>query len=151
REELLRTAEELLTRAQAALPRAFGHLPHLPVVVKPIEEYRERDAPAAFYYQASADGSRPAAFYMNTFEPRSRPRHTLPALAFHEGVPGHHLQIAIGQEAQGLPDFRRLSAGWLGNAFVEGWALYSERLADELGLYDDDLARYGMLGYQAWR
>jgi uncharacterized protein (DUF885 family) len=151
REELLRTAEELLARAQAALPRAFGRLPRLPVIVKPIEEYRERDAPAAFYYQASADGSRPAAFYINTFEPRSRPRHTLPALAFHEGLPGHHLQIAIGHEAQTLPDFRRLSAGWLGNAFVEGWALYAERLADQLGLYDDDLARYGMLGYQAWR
>jgi uncharacterized protein (DUF885 family) len=121
------------------------------IVVKAIEEYRERDAPAAFYFQGSADGSRPATFYINTFEPSARPRHTLPALAFHEGVPGHHLQIAIAQEAQDLPAFRRLSAGWLANAFVEGWALYTERLADELGLYTDDLARYGMLGYQAWR
>jgi uncharacterized protein (DUF885 family) len=151
REEILQRAEELLAKAQAALPRAFGRLPRLPVVVKAIEEFRERDAPAAFYYQASADGTRPATFYMNTFEPLSRPKHTLPALAFHEGVPGHHLQIALGQESTNLPEFRRLSAGWLGNAFVEGWALYSERLADELGLYEGDLARYGMLGYQAWR
>jgi uncharacterized protein (DUF885 family) len=75
----------------------------------------------------------------------------LPALAFHEGVPGHHLQVALAQEADGLPTFRRMSAGWLANAFVEGWALYTERLADELGLYSDELARYGMLGYQAWR
>jgi uncharacterized protein (DUF885 family) len=75
----------------------------------------------------------------------------MPALAFHEGVPGHHLQIALAQESQGLPAFRRLSAGWLANAFVEGWALYTERLADELGLYHDELARFGMLGYQAWR
>jgi uncharacterized protein (DUF885 family) len=66
-------------------------------------------------------------------------------------VPGHHLQIALAQEAQDLPAFRRLSGGWLANAFVEGWALYTERLADELGLYTDELARYGMLGYQAWR
>jgi uncharacterized protein (DUF885 family) len=153
REELVQTAEELLARAQAALPRAFDRLPTLPLVVKAVEEFRERDAPAAFYFQGSISdqGTRPGTFYINTFEPSSRPRHTLPALAFHEGVPGHHLQIAIAQETQDLPAFRRLSAGWLANAFVEGWALYTERLADELGLYSDDLARYGMLGYQAWR
>jgi uncharacterized protein (DUF885 family) len=75
----------------------------------------------------------------------------LPALVFHESVPGHHLQIGLAQEAEGLPSFRRLGAGWLANAFVEGWALYTERLSDELGLYPNDLARYGMLGYQAWR
>jgi uncharacterized protein (DUF885 family) len=119
--------------------------------VRPIEEYRERDMVAAYYNQPSADGSRPGIFYVNTFDPPSRPRHTLPALVFHESVPGHHLQIALAQEAQGLPTFRRLSAGWMANAFVEGWALYTERLSDELGLYPDDLARYGMLGYQAWR
>src|SRR5207237_598846 len=106
---------------------------------------------AAYYFQPSPDGSRAAVFYINTFEPKARPKHTLPALAFHEGVPGHHLQIAIAQETEGLPAFRRLSAGWLSNAFVEGWALYTERLADELGLYPDDYARFGMLGYQAWR
>ena len=151
RDELISLSEELLAAAQAALPRAFGRLPRLAIHVKPIEEYRERDAPAAFYLQGSADGSRPATFYINTFEPSSRPRHTLPALAFHEGVPGHHLQIALAQEAENLPAFRRMSAGWLANAFVEGWALYTERLADELGLYTDELARFGMLGYQAWR
>jgi uncharacterized protein (DUF885 family) len=151
REELISMAEGLLARAQAALPRAFGRLSRVPIVVKAVEAYRERDAPAAYYFQASADGSRPAAFYINTFEPQSRPKHTLPALAFHEGVPGHHLQIGLAQEAENLPTFRRLSAGWLANAFVEGWALYTERLSDELGLYEDDLARYGMLGYQAWR
>jgi uncharacterized protein (DUF885 family) len=151
REELLQTASRLLDSARAALPRAFGRLPQTGLVVKPVEEFAERDAPAAYYYQGSADGSRPGTFYINTFEPSSRPRHTLPALAFHEGIPGHHLQIALAQETMGLPMFRRLSAGWLANAFVEGWALYTERLADELGLYTDELARYGMLGYQAWR
>lgn len=151
RDELLEIARALLARAQSALPHAFGRLPNAAIEVRAVEPFRERDAPAAFYFQPSADAARSAIFYMNTFEPRSRPKHTLPALAFHEGVPGHHLQIALAQEATDLPDFRRLSAGWLANAFVEGWALYSERLADELGLYDDDLARYGMLGYQAWR
>ena len=151
RDELIQIAEQLLATAGAALPRAFGRLPRMPIVVKPIEPYRERDAPAAFYFQGSEDGSRPGIFYINTFEPSARPKHTLPALAFHEGVPGHHLQVALAQEAADLPAFRRLSAGWLGNAFVEGWALYTERLADELGLYAGELARYGMLGYQAWR
>jgi uncharacterized protein (DUF885 family) len=151
REDLLSESERLLAQATAALPRAFGRLPGQPCVVKAIEEFRERDAPAAYYFQPSPDGSRPGTFYVNTFEPSSRPRHTLPALAFHEGVPGHHLQIALAQDQPDLPAFRRFSAGWLSNAFVEGWALYTERLADELGLYPDDVARFGMLGYQAWR
>lgn len=151
REEIVETSTRLLAQAESVLSRAFGRLPRTPCVVKPIEEYRERDAPAAYYFQPSADSSRPGTFYVNTFEPNARPRHTLPALAFHEGVPGHHLQIALAQETEGLPAFRRLSAGWLANAFVEGWALYTERLADELGLYPDERARFGMLGYQAWR
>src|SRR5216683_1020281 len=151
REELIQISEQLLATAQAALPRAFGRVPRMPIVVKAVEEFRERDAPAAYYFQANSDGSRPATFYINTFEPQARPKHTLPALAYHEGVPGHHLQIALAQEATDLPAFRRLSAGWLANAFVEGWALYTERLADELGLYPDEFARFGMLGYQAWR
>jgi uncharacterized protein (DUF885 family) len=151
REEIVERSDHLLAAAEAALPRAFGRLPRTPCLVKPIEEFRERDAPAAFYYQPSEDSSRPGTFYVNTFEPSSRPLHTLPALAFHEGVPGHHLQIALAQETRDLPRFRRLGAGWLASAFVEGWALYTERLADELGLYPDERARFGMLGYQAWR
>jgi uncharacterized protein (DUF885 family) len=151
REEIVQTSERLLDQARAALPRAFGRLPRTPCEVRPIEEYRERDMVAAYYNQPSADGSRPGIFYVNTYDPPSRPRHTLPALVFHESVPGHHLQIGLAQEAEGLPRFRRLGAGWMAGAFVEGWALYTERLSDELGLYPDDLARYGMLGYQAWR
>ncbi|MFI5270101.1 MAG: DUF885 domain-containing protein, partial [Chloroflexota bacterium] len=142
-------AEALLDRAKAALPRAFGRLPKIPCVVKPIEDYREKDSVAAFYYPPSGDGSRPGVFYVNTYDPPSRPRHTMAALTFHEAVPGHHLQIALATENTGLPAFRRLGADV--TAYVEGWALYTERLADELGLYPDDRARFGMLGYQAWR
>jgi len=83
----------------------------MPIQVKPVEDFREQDAPAAYYFQGTTDGTRAAAFYINTFEPSSRPKHTLPALAFHEGVPGHHLQIAIARKTQDLPAFRRLSAG----------------------------------------
>ena len=149
REEIVQTAERLLEHAQAALPRAFGKLPQIPCRVKAIEEYRERDSVAAFYYPPAGDGSRGGIFYVNTYDPPSRPRHTMPALTFHEAVPGHHLQIALSTEAKDLPEFRRLGADV--TAYVEGWALYTERLSDELGLYPDDQSRYGMLGYQAWR
>lgn len=149
REEIVRAAEGLLDQAQAALPRMFGRLPRIPCIVKPIEDYREKDSVAAFYYPPSGDGSRPGVFYVNTYDPPSRPRHTMAALTFHEAVPGHHLQIALSTEAGDLPDFRRLGSDV--TSYVEGWALYTERLADELGLYPDDRARYGMLGYQAWR
>ncbi|HLG71845.1 MAG TPA: DUF885 domain-containing protein [Chloroflexota bacterium] len=149
REEIVASAEELLAQADAALPKAFGRLPKIPCTVKAIEEYRERDSVAAFYYPPAGDGSRPGVFYVNTYDPPSRPKHTMPALTFHEAVPGHHLQIAIATESKDLPEFRRLGSDV--TAYVEGWALYTERLADELGLYPDDRARYGMLGYQAWR
>ncbi|MBI2755915.1 MAG: DUF885 domain-containing protein [Chloroflexi bacterium] len=151
REEIVHEAERHLSLAQAALPRAFGRLPSTPCIVKPIEDFREKDSPPAFYYQPSQDGGRPGIFYVNTYQPETRPRHTVPALVFHEGVPGHHLQIALAQEKPDLPAFRRLGSGMSSNAYVEGWALYTERLADEMGLYPDDLARFGMLGYQAWR
>src|SRR5581483_5446689 len=110
REEIVATAERLLDQAQAALPRSFGRLPKIPCQVKAIEEYREKDSVAAFYYPPSDDGSRPGIFYVNTFDPPSRPKHTMAALTFHEAVPGHHLQIAIAQETTGLPAFRRLGS-----------------------------------------
>jgi uncharacterized protein (DUF885 family) len=135
-------------RADAALPRAFSRLPRTGYEVKAIEAFRARDAVAAFYYPAPDDRSRLAVFYVNTDRLEARPRYNMEALAFHESVPGHHLQVSLAQEQQSLPDFRR-HGGF--TAFVEGWALYSERLADELGLYSDDRARFGMLGYQAWR
>jgi len=146
--QLLDGFRAICRRADEALPRAFGRLPKQGYEVKAIEAFRARDAVAAFYYPAPDDRSRLGVFYVNTDRLEARPRYNMAALAFHEAVPGHHLQVTLAQEAERLPNFRR-HGGF--TAFVEGWALYSERLSDELGLYPDDLARFGMLGYQAWR
>lgn len=148
REEIEATARAAVARAQAALPRALGRLPRTPVEVRRLGAFEEKDAPAAYYFPPAVDGSRPGIYYVNTYDPRSRPRFTAEVLAFHEAIPGHHVQIALAQELEGVPEFRK-HAGT--TAFVEGWALYSERLADELGLYSDDLQRLGMLSFQAWR
>lgn len=148
REGVLAVYRGTLARALAALPRAFRRLPQCPIVVHQMDAYMERESPAAYYYQAPYDRSRPAWFNANTYDPASRPLYNAMALTVHEGVPGHHLQIALGQEIPGLPMFRRQGEF---TAFTEGWALYCERLADELGLYENDLEHAAMLGYQAWR
>lgn len=148
REEIVEAARRDLERARAALPRFFRRLPRTDCEVKPIEDYREKDAVAAFYYPPDEKLTRKGIFYVNTYAPTSRPRYNMTALAVHEAVPGHHLQIALAMEIENLPRFRR-HAGF--TAFIEGWGLYAERLGDEMGLYADDLSRFGMLTYQAWR
>ena len=148
REDLLDSARRELAKANAKLPQWFKRLPKNECEVKAIEDYRERDCVAAFYYPPDEKLTRKGIFYANTFDATSRPRFNMPALAIHEAVPGHHLQIALALEIEGLPRFRR-QAGF--TAYVEGWGLYSERLGDEMGLYEDDLSRFGMLTYQAWR
>jgi len=147
-EQLLTLNEEAVARAWTVLPDAFGRVPDAPIDVKPMEAHRAPDAPAAFYYAAAGDGSRDAIYYVNTHLPTTRPLYNLEALAFHEAVPGHHLQIAIAQSLPELHIWRR-NAGQ--TAFSEGWALYAEVLADELGLYSTPLTRFGMYNYQAWR
>jgi uncharacterized protein (DUF885 family) len=121
---------------------------HAPCVVKRIEEFEEKDAPIAYYRSAAVDGSRPAAYYVNTYKPETRARYEVEALAFHESVPGHHIQIAIAQELTGLPEFRKHIGV---TAFMEGWGLYAEGLADELGLYKGARERLGRLNFDAWR
>jgi uncharacterized protein (DUF885 family) len=141
-------AVEALARAEAAMPRWFGRLPRTPCVVKRVEAYEEKDTTIAYYRQPAVDGSRPGTYYINTYAPETRPRYEAEALAFHESVPGHHTQIALAQEQGALPEFRK----HLGvTAYVEGWALYTERLAAEMGLYSADLDRMGMLSFDAWR
>ena len=152
-DELIESAQQLYDRAFAGLPRLFGHLPLTSCRVIPIESYRDKDSPAAFYNPPAADGSRPGTYYVNTHKPETRPRYNLPALTVHESVPGHHLQIAIQSEAADIPRFRRHRLGTQGAlvAFTEGWGLYSERLGDEMGMYGTEPERFGMLSYQAWR
>lgn len=148
REEVERKAEQALRRAEAVMPRFFGRLPRTPCVVKRVEGYEEKDTHIAYYRQPTVDGSRPGTYYINTYAPQTRPRYEAEVLAFHESVPGHHTQIALAMEMTGLPEFRK----HLGpTAYVEGWALYTERLTEEMGLYSGDLDRMGMLSFDAWR
>ncbi|MCA9540747.1 MAG: DUF885 domain-containing protein [Myxococcales bacterium] len=147
-EALLAYNRDLLARAQAALPRAFGRLPKTPIELKALEAFRAADAPAAYYYGAPDDGSRPAYYYLNTHDATERLLYQMPALAFHEAVPGHHLQIALAKETLDLPMFMRESGN---SAFTEGWALYAERLARELDLYRTPEERFGALTYEIWR
>jgi len=145
---ILAKAREAVARARAALPRFFATLPRAEVVVAPTPEYEAPYSTIAYYRQPHADGSKPGEYVINTFKPEVRPRFEMEVLAYHEAIPGHHLQIAISMERSELPAFRRHTGN---TAFVEGWALYSERLADEMGLYSGPLDRMGMLSYDAWR
>lgn len=148
REALLKYADGLIRHAEAKLPEEFGRLPELQVKVKPIEEFREASSPMGYYYSGSEAEHRPGYFYLNTHGAKTVPLYLLQSLTFHESVPGHHLQGAIAQELTSLPKFRReLGDG----AYTEGWAHYAELLADELGLYDGDAGRFGMLSDQALR
>ncbi len=148
RDALLDYHRKIVARATAALPQAFGRLPSPKLEVKPIEEFREKESPAAFYYPGSDDGSRPAIYYVNTYKPETRPLYDAEALAFHEAVPGHHLQISVAQGLKDLPSFRRSEGP---SAYIEGWGLYAEQLANEMGLYSSPAARFGMLNLDAWR
>lgn len=111
----------------------------------------EADAPPAFYYPPAPDGSRNGIYFVNTYQPESRALHRLASTTYHEASPGHHFQLSIETELEGLNAFRRLGSRLVGVAFPEGWGLYSERLADEMGLFEDEHERFGMLDAQAWR
>jgi uncharacterized protein (DUF885 family) len=146
--EILESARTCLARANEAAPRWFGRLPAAACEVVEMGAHEAKDGTIAYYLQPAADGSRPGQFFINTWAPETRPRYEAETLAYHEAVPGHHLQIALAQELDTLPDFRR----HLGStAFWEGWGLYTERLSDEMGLYTGDVDRIGMLSLDAWR
>ena len=146
--EILQSARDALARANAAVPDWFGRVPAVPCRVDEMSPLEAKDAVLGYYQPPSDDGRRPGIHWLNTHAPRTRTRYEYEALAFHESVPGHHLQFALAQELRDLPRFRRL--GYV-TAFSEGWALYTERLADEMGLYSGDLARLGMLSFDSWR
>lgn len=148
---LVRLAQEQTERAYAAAPRYFGRLPSADCEVKAVEAYREAESPPAFYMPPSVDGSRQGQYYINTYQPTERQLHKIASITFHEATPGHHFQIAIEMELKGLPAFRILGARMAGVAYVEGWGLYCERLADEMDLYASDEERLGMLDAQSFR
>ncbi len=148
REQILDAAQHALDRAKAAIPRFFSVLPKTDCVMREIPEYEAPYSTIAYYRQPHYDGSKPGEYFVNTYKPETRPRFELEALTWHESIPGHHLQIAIAQELGALPAFRKLDGS---TAFVEGWALYTEKLAEEMGLYTGDLDRLGKVSYDAWR
>ena len=148
REEYLRDARAVIASVMVAAPRYFRVLPKAPLEVRAVEKWREGTASTAFYNRPSADGSRPGIYYVNLVDMNQTQKVQVAGIAAHEGAPGHHFQIARQQELTGLPKFRKF--GGYG-AYVEGWGLYSERLADEMGVYKDPYARFGMLSLQVWR
>jgi uncharacterized protein (DUF885 family) len=148
---LVRLAQSQTDRAFAAAPSYFGRIPSANCIVKAVEAFREAESPPAFYMPPSVGGSRQGQYYINTYQPSERQLHKLAAITFHEATPGHHFQIGIEMELQGLPAFRTLGARMAGVAYVEGWGLYTERLADEMGLYETDAERLGMLDAQSFR
>ena len=133
---------------EAQLPKLFGRLPQNKLELIPMDPFRAKNAVPADYNSGAADGSRPGHINVNEWDPEHRLTLNIEAIAYHEGVPGHHLQISIAQELQGLPAFRR-NGGY--TAFVEGWALYSERLGKEIGFYQDPYSDYGRLENEMWR
>ena len=151
KEELLARAREDIERAMALAPRYFGRLPKAACEVWAVEEFKEKDAPFAYYFPPAQDGSRSGIYYANGYDLPSRKYTKLATTTYHEAVPGHHFQIALEMENPDLNTFRRLGARIVGGAYVEGWGLYSERLADEMGLFRSEAERFGMLDAQAWR
>jgi uncharacterized protein (DUF885 family) len=148
RGEIVTTAEAATRRAMSVTDAWFGIKPRAELIVQPIPSYEAPQSVVAYYRQPAPDGSRPGIYFVNTYHPETRPKYQAEVLTFHESFPGHHLQTAIAQELTGLPEFRKHLGA---TAFIEGWALYAERLADEMGAYSGDLDRLGMLSYDAWR
>ena len=148
REEIEASARASLERANAAIGDWFGRLPNARCEVVVMQAHEEKHSTIAYYRDPAADGSRPGQYYINTYAPETRPRYEAETLAFHESVPGHHLQLAIMQEVTELPAFRRFNGS---TAYIEGWGLYSERLSEEMGLLSSDVARFGVLSFDAWR
>lgn len=147
-EELLKDAAWIAKRIDGKLPSEFKTLPRLPYTVQPVPDHLAPKYTSGRYVQSPAGSTRPGIYWVNTYQPETRPLYDLEALTLHEAVPGHHLQIALSQELADLPDFRRYS--YL-SAFGEGWGLYAEWLGLEMGFYTDPYSNFGRLTYEMWR
>ncbi len=150
-EALVARCQEDVERALAAAPRWFSRVPKSRCVVRRVEPLLEKDAPGAYYYPPTIDGSRPGIYFVNAYDLPSRTYWTAASTTYHEAIPGHHFQLALEMELEGLPAFRTLGYWPQGTAYVEGWALYTERVADEAGLFRSEAERFGMLDSQALR
>ncbi|SDR67547.1 DUF885 domain-containing protein [Gramella sp. MAR_2010_147] len=144
----LKKAKELINQMKAKLPELFNTMPEADIVVKAVEPFREKSAGKAFYQQPAIDGSRPGTYYANLYDMAAMPKYEMEALAYHEGIPGHHMQIAIAQELDSIPEFRKFS---FFTAYVEGWGLYSEYIPKEIGFYKDPYSDFGRLAMELWR
>lgn len=147
-EALMERTSLVLKRMDGELPRLFTRLPRMPYGIKPIPDYIAPRTTTAYYSRPAGDGTRAGTYWVNLYDLRSRPTYEIEALSFHEAVPGHHMQIALQQELEDLPNFRRYSTF---TAFVEGWALYAEQLGYDVGFYTDPYSRFGQLTYEMWR
>jgi prolyl oligopeptidase len=147
-EDLLAGYRDICKRIDPQLPALFGRLPRLPYGVMPTPDFEAPTSTTAYYRQGSLKAGRPGYFVANTHKLEMRPKYEMEALSIHEAVPGHHLQIALAEELEDLPKFRRFG-GY--TAFSEGWGLYSESLGEEMGFYTDPYSKFGQLTYEMWR
>ncbi len=148
RAQYLKDTEALLEVVKGRQHEVVGHVPKADVVVRPVEAWREKSAAKAFYSNPSEDGTRPGIFHINLYDMKAAPRYLLPVVLYHEAIPGHHLEVAISYELAALPRFRKLNSV---AAYSEGWGLYTERLADEMGLYKDPYEQFGRLTMELMR
>jgi uncharacterized protein (DUF885 family) len=146
--ELMKETAYVAKRMDAALPKLFGRLPRTPFGLREVPSYIAPQTTSAYYKRPAGDGTAPGYYFVNTYNLKSRPLYSVEALTLHEAAPGHHLQIALQQEISDLPLFRRFDGF---TAFIEGWALYAERLGLEVGFYKDPYSDFGRLNYEMWR
>ena len=147
-EALLKETAYILKRIDGELPKFFKTLPRLPYGILPVPDFLAPGTTTAYYMQGTGDGTKAGMYYVNTYNLKSRPLYEMEALSLHEAVPGHHLQLTLQQEMSDLPAFRRF---YVFHSYIEGWALYAERLGLEMGFYTDPYSNFGRLSYEMWR
>ena len=148
REDYMADAKAYIDTMEAKIPEYFGLTPEARMVVKRVEAFREKSAGKAFYQSPAIDGSRPGIYYANLYDMSAMPTYQMEALAYHEGIPGHHMQRAITQELKGIPDFQKYASF---TAYTEGWGLYTEELGKDMGFYQDPYSDFGRLAMELWR
>ncbi|MFC7292049.1 DUF885 domain-containing protein [Hirschia litorea] len=148
RQRYIKEATQLIDTMKTKLPSAFNTFPKADLIVKRVEPFREKSAGKAFYQRPAADGSRPGTYYANLYNMNDMPTYQMEALAYHEGIPGHHMQLAISQELENVPRFRKYGRY---TAYTEGWGLYTEYLPKEMGFYQDPYSDFGRLAMELWR